>query len=662
MARLTADPEVPQPDPAEPALAGDRWLGLGLVVALVVLAVLRIALGGWAPLAPDDARYLYVGLSILDGHGPVTPSGSTFLLRSPVYGLALATGSSLVGGDPLVGARLVALGLSLLALAGALRLGWLLAGPGGAVGTAFALVAAALVWRLVPSLRIDLPQTAAIVATMLAVWRPTVRRWAVGGLLLGLAILIKETALPLLILPVALVGSVPPARLARLAAVFIGAAVLTAAWWWVVVWASTGQLFPLNALSVIEARDVDVALRVDRSTAFLLAIAIAGWGIVAWRAVRSPGLGPRLLLVAAIGLAPAALYAASLGLNARNFAGLAVLSAVAVGAGGAWLVAGLRQRRTAARPPARRASRRSPWSRWRPWPSPRPSSASATRAGSPPTASGTSSPVGSLRTPRRAGGSSWHSANASRWRCGSTATRTWRSCRSPGSMPDEPPGTYLWMGLRDRQLFGYRRAAWTAAMAGRAGGDPADLLVLVGPHPFTPFALTATPETAIRLGLSPATILEVDGDRAEILDVDPATAGSGAGEVPLHLSAEAAAAWLDLAGGDAAAGRLLDARPVVDGDADGNRGPARSAWRGRLLDTGRNGLCRPRTRGNLPGLTRTGRLGTTVAYLHRTVVRRSVYRLSATESPCSAAIVNPCTSSAAAPGPSSAPQASPCWP
>ena len=177
----------------------------------------------------------------------------------------------------------MALGLSLLALAGALRLGWLLAGPGGAVGTAFALVAAALIWRLVPSLRIDLPQTAAIVATLLAVWRPTTRRWAVGGLLLGLAILIKETALPLLILPVALVGSVPPARLARLAAVFVGAAVLTAAWWWLVVWLSTGQVFPLNALSVIEARDVDVALRVDRSTALLLALAIAGWGLVAWR-------------------------------------------------------------------------------------------------------------------------------------------------------------------------------------------------------------------------------------------------------------------------------------------------------------------------------------------------------------------------------------------
>ena len=39
-------------------------------------------------------------------------------------------------------------------------------------------------------------------------------------------------------------------------------------------------------------------------------------------------------------------------------------------------------------------------------------------------------------------------------------------------------------------------------------------------------------------------------------------------DVPLHLSAEAAQAWLDLAGDDAAAGRLLDARPVVDGAPD----------------------------------------------------------------------------------------------
>ena len=522
MARLTAD--RPSARAAVGLPADGRWIGLGLVAALVVLALLRVALGGWAPLAPDDARYLYVGLSILDGHGPVTPSGSTFLLRSPVYGLALATGSSLVGGDPLIGARLVALGLSLLALAGALRLGWLLAGPGGALGTAFALVAAALIWRLIPSLRIDLPQTAAIVATLLAIWRPTTRRWALGGVLLGLAILVKETALPLLILPVAFVGSVPPSRLARLSAVFVGAAVLTAGWWWLVVWLSTGQVFPLNALSVIEARDVDVALRVDRSTALLLALAIAGWG--AGRLARPPrhrrtppaGRGHRPRPCGAVRGEPRA-QRAQLRRPRRPVGGRGRCRRG---------VARCRTSGSGERPdrPGSGASRRSRSSAWRWWRSRPRSSASATPAGSRRTASATSSPPGSWRTCPKADGSRWRFASANRWRCACTAGRTWRSCRSRGSLPRRPPEDYLWMGLRDRQLFGYRRAAWSDTLSGELGGAgrPADLLVLVGPHPFTPTALTATPGTGADLGLTPVATLEADGDRAEIYRVTPGAA------------------------------------------------------------------------------------------------------------------------------------------
>jgi hypothetical protein len=563
VARLTA--HRPSARAAVGLPADDGWIGLGLVTALVVLAILRVALGGWAPVAPDDARYLYVGLSILDGHGPLTPSGSTFLLRSPVYGLALAAGSSLVGGDPLIGARLVALGLSLLALAGALRLGWLLAGAGGALGTAFALVAAALIWRLMPSLRIDLPQTAAIVAALLAIWRPTTRRWVLGGVLLGLAILVKETALPLLILPVAFIGSVPRPRLLRLSAVFVGATVLTAAWWWLVVWLSTGQVFPLNALSVIEARDVDVALRVDRSTALLLALAAAGWGLVAWRALRHTGA--RLLLVAAIGLAPASLYAASLGLNARNFAGLAILSAVAVGAGGAWLVAALRQRQAASSLGQRRL---------------------ATIALIGVAVVALVAPVVGQRdagrvAPDRIGDelAAWLVANVPD---GGRIAMTFRereqmALRLYGradvaTLPiarvaaSETPADYLWMGLRDRQLFGYRQSAWVGTLSGELGGarQPADLLVLVGPHPFTPTALTTTSgaDADADLGLTPATTIEADGDRAEIYRVAPGAAVHAAAAVPLHLSADAAEAWLDLAGGDDA-GRLLDAGPIVDG-------------------------------------------------------------------------------------------------
>lgn len=540
---------------------GDRWLGLGLVAALATLALVRIALGGWGPLAPDDARYLYVGLSILDGRGPVNPSGNIFLLRSPVYGLALATGSSLAGGDPLVGARIVAVALTLLGLAGAIRLGWLLAGPGGSVGTAIALVATPLVWRLVPSLRIDLPQTAAIVAVLLAVWRPTPRRWALGGVLLGVAILVKETALPMLLLPVALVGFVPVPRVARLAAVFIGAAIVTAAWWWVVVWISTGQLFPLNALSVVEARDVDVPLRVARTAVPLLVAIVVGWGLVAWRARHSPG--SRLLLVAAVGLAPAALYAANLGLNARNFAGLAVLSAVAIGVGGAWLVAALRERwGTRLTGPSRTV-------------------AAVALAGVAVLAlagpvigqrdAGRNPPV---RLADELAG--WLEANVSD---GDRIVMAFRereamALRRFGRMEvtilptkrvdaADPLETYLWIGLRDQQLFGYPRADWVTALT----DPPATYLVLVSPHPFTPVDLVDARADGPSLpGLVPVATLDGGTDHADILRIDPGRVLAETDEIPLHLTAEVAIAWLDQAGGPNAGERLLEARPVVSGD------------------------------------------------------------------------------------------------
>ena len=538
---------------------GDRRLGIGLVAALVALALVRIALGGWGPVAPDDARYLYVGLSVLDGQGAVNPNGSLFLLRSPVYGLVLATGSTVFGGDPLIGGRIVAVALSLLGLVGAVRLGWLLGGPGGAVGTAIALVATPIVWRLVPTLRIDLPQTAMIVAVLIAVRRPTPRRWAIGGVMLGFAILVKETALPLLVLPVALVGSVSLQRLARLAVAFIGAAAVTAAWWWVVVWLATGDLFPLNALAVIEARDVDVPLRLGPSALPLLLTMAGAWPLLAWRARRATEA--RILLVAAAALVPAAGYAASQGLNARNFAGLAVLSAIAVGMGGAWLVAGLRESLVT-------GSRR----------------ADHVLAKGALVAIGVAVLALSLVGQRDVGGmpsdrlanqlAAWLDTNAPD---GGRIVMAFRereemalrlfnratTANLPITRVDAamPPETYLWMGLRDRQLFGYPRTGWVSALT----DPPADILVLVGAHPFTPFDLTAEAGMASRLGLTQIRSLGVGGDRAEIFAIDAAQAAASTPDVPLHLSAAATAAWLDLAVGEDALCRLVAARPVVTG-------------------------------------------------------------------------------------------------
>jgi hypothetical protein len=114
---------------------------IGFAVAVVVVAIGRLALFGWAGIAPDDARYVFVGLSTLDGHGPITPSGNLFLLRSPIYGIALAAGRALTVDGPIAGARIVAVVLTVAALLAAVRFGWSLGGPVGAAGTALALMA-----------------------------------------------------------------------------------------------------------------------------------------------------------------------------------------------------------------------------------------------------------------------------------------------------------------------------------------------------------------------------------------------------------------------------------------------------------------------------------------------------------------------------------------
>ena len=536
----------------------------GLVVALVGLGLARIA-PGWAPLAPDDARYLFVGLSVLDGQGAVTPSGGAYLLRSPVYGVAMAVGSRLVGGDPLIGAHIVVIVLSLLGLLGAVRIAWLAAGPGGAVGTAIALIATPLIWQLLPSLRIDLPQTAVVVAILLLAWRPTTPRWLAAGVLLGVVVLVKETVLPLLFLPVALIGLVPGAAVRRLAVVYLGAAAVTAAWWWVVVWTSIGQVFPANALAVVEARDVTAALRLPWTAVPLIAVFAVSWGIVALRARRE--LGPRLLLVAAIALAPAAAYAASQSLNARNFAGLAVLSAIAVGIAGTTLVA-------AARPRLERGPAATSYGR---------ALAAITLAVVIVVA--TAGPVVGQRTIRRAAPDrltdalvAWiddHVEDGGRIvmpfrereeialrRFGRTDVRLLGVRRVD---PAAPPDTFIWLGLRDRQLFGYPRNAWVSSLT----DPPATYLVLVSPHPFTPTDLVDAPGEPALPGLTPVATLDEGGDHADILRIDPAAVRTGSAAVPLHLTEAAALAWLDLASGPDAVERLVEARPVItSGDAE----------------------------------------------------------------------------------------------
>jgi hypothetical protein len=535
-------------------------IGIGFAVVVVVVAIARLTLFGWAAVAPDDARYVFVGLSTLDGHGPITPSGGLFLLRSPVYGIALAAGSVIAGNGPIEGARIVAAVLTVAGLLAAVRFGWVLAGPVAGVGTALGLLAMPLIWRLLPTLRIDLPQAAGVGAMLLALHRPTIRRWALAGALFGLTILVKETILLLAFAPLAFAGTMPRARLARLWGVFLAAAAIVAGWWWIVVWVKSGSIFPLNAVGVIERREVGADIRLDVYGVGLLGLIGAAWAVVVACARRDPGL--RLLVAAAVCLVPPAAYATLNGLSSRNYAGLAVLSAIAIGVA-ASRIATWAADRAPARPALRVAAlglvavvgigg----------------ATAGQIRVGNPGEPELPGQIVGWLRAETPRGD---HAVMTFRYNeivalelYGDVGVPSLASVRVDGNTP---LSEFLWIGLRDRQLFGYTRSRWQATI-GRPGTS---FLVLAGPHPLTPAELTPSLDQGGLPGLIRAQTFNADGDWATIYRVETASVRASPTDVPLHLSPAAAVAWIDLAagaqGGDAAgaARRLADTGPIVVG-------------------------------------------------------------------------------------------------
>jgi hypothetical protein len=535
---------------------GSLVIVLGLALGVVAVAIVRLALFGWGDVAPDDARYVFVGLSTLDGHGPVTPSGNLFLLRSPVYGIALAAGRWLSADGPVGGARIVAAALTVTGLIGAIWLGWSLAGSLGALGTALGLLSMTLIWRLLPTIRIDLPQTTGVIAVLLATRRPTARRWALAGAVFGITILVKETILLLAFLPVAFADMVPRARLARLWGLFLVTAALVASWWWIVVWTQSGAVFPLNAVGVIERRDVGADLRLDTFGLALVSVIAAAWLVVLMIARRDRDL--RLLVTAAICLAPPAGYAIANGLSTRNLAGLAVLSAVAIGVAFA-RIAGL----VAARIPAGRMTAAASivvlviglFG----------AAAGQARVGDP----GESALPGQI--------AAWLRANAP---AGSHAVMTFRDSEIVAlelygqiSIPglagvrvtsDVPLSDFVWIGLRDRQLFGYTRSGWEQTLTQPGTGD----LVLAGPHALTPAELMPALDRGSVPGVVLARQFTTASEWASIYAVTPASIDARPDAVHLHLSPAAAIAWLDLAGGNGAldaAQRLADVAPVVVG-------------------------------------------------------------------------------------------------
>ena len=153
----------------------------------------------------DEAKYLGIGYSMVEGQGPQIVFGGYFLPHAPVWPTVVVAPAVAMGIDPLVvGRTLNALaGLSLILLSAALA--WRIE-PRAAAFAAVALLATTYLHELTRTARLDVPAATLAVAYLalglVAVRRGSVRLSIVAGLLFALGFLVKEVNLPLAPVPV----------------------------------------------------------------------------------------------------------------------------------------------------------------------------------------------------------------------------------------------------------------------------------------------------------------------------------------------------------------------------------------------------------------------------------------------------------------------------
>jgi hypothetical protein len=536
-------------------------------VAIIGLGLIRLAAGGWDSLGADHARYVYAGMSLLDGHGYVNESGDEYLLRAPAYPLMVGSAYALAGAN---GAHFVAwalgLGSLLLAVAIAARLGGSLA----AVATTAFLLAVAQFWEQVVSLGIDLPQAAFYMAALYLLLQPNQGRWLAAGGLLGIALLIKETIAPaVVLLPLAwlpLWSGLAWRSWARLSVTFVLAVALVAGWWWFVVWRETGLLFPLNSLQAIVPDEE--ALGLSPTPAVVLAGLITGAAWVGLLLTRFRDHGIRVIAFAALALVPAVTATIALAQPARNLTALLLLSCVALGiaVADAWRAVWPRVS-VRARPVL---------------------VAIAVVALAGGTAIGQLSVANAAADPLPA-----ETAAVMRdgLRPGDEIISTFRYRSAlgvelfdedvfvrliPVRAVDRPidPSRYLWLGERRGTLFGLRRDSWQRVL----GSPRASYLVLIAPHPLTPVELISALRSSRgpEIGLTFLERLPGPNGTADVFEITPERIDP-ARQIHVHAQPEALVHWLEMARtadlADAS-GLLLRARPVVPARGSEVRGLA----------------------------------------------------------------------------------------
>lgn len=222
------------------------------IVAITVAAFLvAVAVGGPYFRSFDEAKYLGIGYSMLNGDGPRTVFGAVFLPHSPLWPIVIAAPDVWFGVDPFAwGQFLNALaGAALLLLVG--WIGWQIRPLVGALAVA-GYVALPYLADLTRTARLDVPAAALalayVVVGIAAVRRGSVRRGLVAGAIFAIAFCVKEIVLPLAPVPflVGIVAGRSIREILRVAAATVLVAAVGTAWWFLLAASYTDRVYRLG--------------------------------------------------------------------------------------------------------------------------------------------------------------------------------------------------------------------------------------------------------------------------------------------------------------------------------------------------------------------------------------------------------------------------------
>jgi hypothetical protein len=141
--------------------------------------------------------------------------------------------------------------------------------------------------------------------------------------------LVKETSVLFVLLPLAYLGAVPRADWRRLALRYGIGFAATVGWWFVTVLILKGEIFPLEGFTIAAGREVPREWSLGTSGTLLVLLFAAAWLVVAIGRRHEPRA--RLLVLAFVAFVPATVIAWVKELALRQFAAVVLLSCITLG-------------------------------------------------------------------------------------------------------------------------------------------------------------------------------------------------------------------------------------------------------------------------------------------------------------------------------------------